>query len=219
MITLAIDTSKMPTTVALVNDQKVLGFLENEIQRDTSAILAVQINELINSHLNHIHEVDRIAVSTGPGSFTGLRVGLATAKGLSFALDKPLVAINQFEGMVYSYLQKTPQENRDIITLIYANNDNAFFSLYQNETKTFSEPIRISLQEDYFNSLNKKKLVLLPQNQCFNGKFVETEWQYHEISYDAKQLAEVSLQFTPLSKYDIAYIEPLYIVNNYKKRI
>jgi tRNA threonylcarbamoyladenosine biosynthesis protein TsaB len=84
--------------------------------------LLTLVQEVLRSGQIGMEELDAIAVSIGPGSFTGLRIGLSTAKGLSFALDKPLVAVSTFEAIAEAARRKF-QAHGTIVVLIDAKKE------------------------------------------------------------------------------------------------
>jgi tRNA threonylcarbamoyladenosine biosynthesis protein TsaB len=96
---LCIETATEVCSVALFRDEKLLGIKESSARNVHSAMLTTFINELITSSHVGFGGLDAIAVSMGPGSYTGLRIGVATAKGLCYALDKPLIAIPTLQAM------------------------------------------------------------------------------------------------------------------------
>lgn len=99
MLLLSLDTSTRTCSVALHKDQELL--LSYELNTDRSS--ASMLTPLIEVGLNHagvqLSELDAVAIAMGPGSYTGLRVGVATAKGLCYASEKPLIAINTLKAM------------------------------------------------------------------------------------------------------------------------
>lgn len=98
---LSIETATTVCSVALHKDGKLLGLQELHLQKSHSEFLAVLIKDLVRYAGYTLKDLDFIAVSKGPGSYTGLRIGTATAKGLCFALDKPLISINTLEAMAF----------------------------------------------------------------------------------------------------------------------
>ncbi|MBD2700590.1 tRNA (adenosine(37)-N6)-threonylcarbamoyltransferase complex dimerization subunit type 1 TsaB [Spirosoma sp. BT702] len=96
---LSLDTSTTVCSVALHRDGTLLGSYELFTERTSAAMLTTLINNVVQQTGNELHQLDAIAVAKGPGSYTGLRIGVSTAKGLCFALDKPLVAINTLAAM------------------------------------------------------------------------------------------------------------------------
>ena len=87
---LAIDSSGLTATVALVEDDRTIAEYTVDYKKTHSQTLLPMISEMMEMVEMDIASVDAIAVSGGPGSFTGLRIGSATAKGLGLALNKPL---------------------------------------------------------------------------------------------------------------------------------
>ena len=96
---LCIETATEMCSVAIFRDQKLVGIKESTARNVHSAMLTTFIDELIKSSAILPNDLDAIAVSMGPGSYTGLRIGVATAKGLCYALDKPLIAIPTLQAM------------------------------------------------------------------------------------------------------------------------
>ena len=88
---LALDTSGLTVTVALAEDQALIGEYTVQYRKTHSQTLILMLQELCQAVEFDLCTLDAIAVASGPGSFTGLRIGSATAKGLGFALGKPLI--------------------------------------------------------------------------------------------------------------------------------
>ncbi len=99
---LAIDTASNVATAAIVEDDKLLGeFILNHKKTHSQKIMPV-IDELLTSCELSVEEIDLFAAANGPGSFTGLRIGVATVKGLAHATGKPVVGINALEGLAWN---------------------------------------------------------------------------------------------------------------------
>ncbi len=96
---LCLETATEVCSVALFLDEKLVGIRESSARNVHSAMLTTFIDELIKASDFSLGELDAIAVSMGPGSYTGLRIGVATAKGLCYALDKPLIAVPTLQAM------------------------------------------------------------------------------------------------------------------------
>jgi tRNA threonylcarbamoyladenosine biosynthesis protein TsaB len=101
---LQIETATTVCSVALAKDGQVLAYKQLDERNIHAAIITVYIEELITSAGLQYADIDAVAVSSGPGSYTGLRIGISTAKGLCFALDKPLIAIETLEAMAYGVI-------------------------------------------------------------------------------------------------------------------
>lgn len=99
---LGLDSSGMVAGVAIVEDGLLLAEYTTNYKKTHSQTLLPMLDELRNMIELDINSIDAIAVAAGPGSFTGLRIGAATAKGLGLALDKPLVEVPTLEGLAYN---------------------------------------------------------------------------------------------------------------------
>ncbi len=96
---LAIDSSGMTATVAVLEDDKLSAEYTINYKKTHSQTLVPMLDEIRKMTDLDLESLDAIAVAKGPGSFTGLRIGSATAKGLGLALDKPIVAVSTLEGL------------------------------------------------------------------------------------------------------------------------
>ena len=102
MRVLAIDSSGLTATVAVVEEEQTIAEYTINYKKTHSQTLLPMIDEMVRMTEVDLSAVDAIAVAGGPGSFTGLRIGSATAKGLGFALGKPLVSVPTVDAMAYS---------------------------------------------------------------------------------------------------------------------
>ena len=99
---LAIDSSGLVATVALLEDEQVLAEYSVNYKKTHSQTLVPMLEEIRQMTDLDLQTVDAIAIAKGPGSFTGLRIGSATAKGLGLALEKPLIPVGTLEGLAYN---------------------------------------------------------------------------------------------------------------------
>ncbi|AGX41588.1 tRNA (adenosine(37)-N6)-threonylcarbamoyltransferase complex dimerization subunit type 1 TsaB [Clostridium saccharobutylicum] len=102
MIVLAVDSSSKVATVALMKDDKLLGEITLNDKKEHSVILMTIIEDLLKFNNLTIDDIDGYVVSKGPGSFTGLRIGMATVKGLSFGSGKPYVSLSSLDALAFS---------------------------------------------------------------------------------------------------------------------
>jgi len=100
-IILSLETASSLCSAALHDNGILIGYQESQAPQSASSQLSVLIKELLGGHNIHPKSLAAVAVSAGPGSYTGLRIGVATAKGLCYALEIPLIAINTLELMAY----------------------------------------------------------------------------------------------------------------------
>ena len=102
MIILAVDSSSKVATVALIKDEKLLGEITLNDKKEHSVILMTIIQDLLTDNNLSVDDIDGYVVSKGPGSFTGLRIGMATIKGLSFGSSKPYVSVSSLDALALS---------------------------------------------------------------------------------------------------------------------
>src|SRR5688572_7184516 len=105
-IILNIDSAVETASICLARESKPIKYAENRNQSDHASWLHPAILKLAADSGTDIHQIEAIAISIGPGSYTGLRVGLAAAKGMCFALDLPLIAVNTLKMMAYTTLNE-----------------------------------------------------------------------------------------------------------------
>ena len=99
---LALDSSGLTASVAVIEDENLMGEYTMNYKKTHSQTLLPMLDELAKMIELDLQSIDAIAVAGGPGSFTGLRIGSATAKGLGLALDKPIVHVPTVDGLAYN---------------------------------------------------------------------------------------------------------------------
>lgn len=99
---LALDSSGLVASVAVVEDDSLIAEYTVNYKKTHSQTLLPMLDEIANMTELDLNTIDAVAVAAGPGSFTGLRIGSATAKGLGLALKKPLIAVPTLEGLAYN---------------------------------------------------------------------------------------------------------------------
>lgn len=129
MTILAMDTATMVSSVAVATKDRVLAELTAETRFTHSETLVVNIEEVMRLADVKREELSAVAVSLGPGSFTGLRIGLAAAKAMAYALSIPLVGVPTLEILAAAF----PSPGATVAPLIDAQKGNAYFALYRSK--------------------------------------------------------------------------------------
>lgn len=122
MYILYIDTGFAVSNIMLIKNESILGIKQNNIANTHAQYINIQIEELLNEHQVAFSQLQAITVLNGPGSYTGLRIGLATAKGICFAAGIPLITIHYFELLLISSGYK-----KEIVHFIHPARINEFF--------------------------------------------------------------------------------------------
>lgn len=129
MITLAVDTSLAATGVALLEDHDLRAELSVGTGRNHAEVLLPSIERLLASVGIEKEQIDLFAVTAGPGSFTGLRVGTSTVKGLAFALGRPVVGVCTLDALVLNVAYAGP--GTAICTMVDAGRGEVYAALYR----------------------------------------------------------------------------------------
>lgn len=154
MIVLSIDSSSLVTTVALLKDEYILGEYTLNFKREHSVILMDKVQMLLKDCEVDIDEIDGFVVSKGPGSFTGLRIGMATVKGLSMGSNKPYVSVSSLDALANSLLTF----DGIICPIMDALRDSVYTGLYKNIDGKLTNILECTALDltDLANILNEK---------------------------------------------------------------
>jgi len=212
---LNIDTAVDVASLCLAKDGEVLSISKNESQKDHAAWLPIAIKDIFGKNSLELRSVDAIAVTGGPGSYTGLRIGMATAKGICYALDKPLISLNTLLMMANA----ANDESADLLCpMIDARRMEVFAAIYTKELQIIKEPAAITLNENSFDEY------LLNDSICFFGngsnKFKAIKKHekaiFKDLKADASSMTSLSeKKFAEKGFADLAYAEPLYLKEFY----
>lgn len=160
MLVLAIDTATKIASVALYDDKiGVVGEINLYVKLNHSNVIMTAIDNLFKMTNLKIQDVDKVAVTLGPGSFTGIRIGVAIAKGLVFGTDKKIVGINELDVIAYN------AEGREeiIVPLIDARKERVYASSYifeKEKLKRLTDYVNSDL-EDILKELEGKKSIFI----------------------------------------------------------
>ena len=160
MLVLAIDTATKIASVALYDDKiGVVGEINLYVKLNHSNVIMTAIDNLFKMTNLKIQDVDKVAVTLGPGSFTGIRIGVAIAKGLVFGTDKKIVGINELDVIAYN------AEGREeiIVPLIDARKERVYASSYifeKEKLKRLTDYVNSGL-EDILKELEDKKAIFI----------------------------------------------------------
>ena len=155
-IIINIDTALQQAMISISCGSEILGYITNDTQKEHATILHSGIQDLLNENHLKIEEVDAVSVVTGPGSYTGLRVGIASAKGLSYALKKPLISIGTLELMAKCAVDNCSSKDQYYCPMIDARRMEVYTATYNNKLEQIIEPSAIILEKGTMNILHDK---------------------------------------------------------------
>lgn len=158
---LGIDSSGLVASVAIVEDDQMLAEYTVNYKKTHSQTLLPMLNEIGEMIDLDLKTIDAIAVAAGPGSFTGLRIGSATAKGLGLALDKPLISVPTVAGLAYNLCGT----DKIVCPLMDARRNQVYTGLYEfegNRLKTLEDQMAVPVDEiiEKVNALGREVIFL-----------------------------------------------------------
>lgn len=170
---LSLETSTEVGSVALHKDGKLLTTSEVHIQYSHASKLAVLIDQvLINAGVN-TKQLDAVAVTSGPGSYTGLRIGTSTAKGLCFALETPLISVGSLELMAYQ-VSKNSTEDILLCPMIDARRMEVYCLVANHSLEILQSVQPVIIESDSFATFLTENKVLFFGNGAAKCKDVLT---------------------------------------------
>ena len=126
MKTLAIDTSTTQSSCAVMDDNNIVGDFSINQSMSHNEILLVMVDEMLKKLNIDIEDIDLFVAVTGPGSFTGIRIGVTVVKALAMALNKPIVAVNTLEALSFGVFS-----DKKKIPLIDARGERVYYGVYE----------------------------------------------------------------------------------------
>ena len=192
---------------------------ETEGQNAHSEKITNFIREVMEEAKIDYPQLDAVAVSQGPGSYTGLRIGVSTAKGICYAADLPLMAIDTLEAMAYGMKDKLGSQigpNDLLIPMIDARRMEVYASVFDANLNKINDTAALVIDENSFEDLRKDhRLWLFGDGAPKLSKLFENQPNIHIIdgfkpsAAYMKVLAERALQQQQF--VDVAYFEPFYL--------
>ena len=224
---LQIETATQVCSAALSVDGETIALKELAAQNIHAGSLTLFIQEVMQQAGVSYHELDAVAVSKGPGSYTGLRIGVSTAKGICFAQDKPLIGIDTLKMMAKGFLAANSSYTGLICPMIDARRMEVFTSLYDHH---LSEILPVSakiIDEESFHSELKGQLItfigdgamkcntsILSPNAAFSGQNFNSAANMSSLALEAFKQGHFE---------DVAYFEPYYlkdfVITQAKKKV
>lgn len=217
---ICLETSTPVCSVALCDSRGTVALKENSEDKSHASRLTVFIEELLSGAGIRARDLDAVAVSKGPGSFTGLRIGVSTAKGIAYAASIPLIGIettiSMFHGIGESLRKKYRLDNKSLfVPMLDARRMEVYYSILTSEGKTVKEITAEIIDERSFTDIpdsvrilifgdgaSKCRQVLKRDNIFFADEFRISAGYMYEPAF--KSLRERHFE-------DIAYFEPFYL--------
>ena len=215
---LCLETSTAVCSVALVKEGNIVALRESLDGQNHAEKITIFIDEVMKEADVSYRDLDAVAVSKGPGSYTGLRIGVSTAKGLCYAMEKPLIAIDTLAAMACGFVesQKSVSESNILCPMIDARRMEVYSAFFNEKLERTTETEALIIDENSFMELKQNhhlylfgdgadKLLSLFENDE-NITVIE---KFHCSAAYMATLADKALKEKDF--VDTAYFEPFYL--------
>jgi len=209
---LNLETATKNCSVSLAKNGEVIALKELcEAHFSHAEKLHLFIKEVLMESALEFKDLSAIAISKGPGSYTGLRIGVSSAKGLCFALDIPLISIPTLEALAHA----TTIKDGFIIPMLDARRQEVFTAVFDSKYKMVKETYNYILDENSYSTyLNNSKVVFIGDGVSKTKEIIHHKNAVFLEGYfpSAKEMASLSfIKFKDKYFEDVAYFEPFYL--------
>lgn len=222
---LNIDTATGYAGVCLSKNNTILECQSHQHQKDHAAFLQPAIEAIMKEAGYQLKDIDAVAVTGGPGSYTGIRVGLASAKGICYALNKPLIIVNTLAVIANAALANIDNKAQEKDIVLYAMIDarrmEVFAGKYNLQLLELEKSHALVLDNAFFEGLNCHSKVIF----CGDGaKKVEQftlpiNYSIDNSQHNVNHMVTISeAKFIANNFANLAYAEPLYIKEFYQPK-
>jgi tRNA threonylcarbamoyladenosine biosynthesis protein TsaB len=219
---LSIETGTDICSVALANDGELMALRESDEGRDHAKKVALFVDELLRETGVQPSDLDAIAVGKGPGSYTGLRIGVSFAKGMCYALNIPLISVGSLDA-----LSEVAREDFDagildiedeewaaarLCPMVDARRMEVYAQIFDNECKSLSEVVAEVVTEQSFKKWREAGKLVIFGNGAKKCAEVLTDAICVDVSPSARGIVRLAEQAFNDGKFeDLAYFEPFYL--------
>jgi len=209
---LNIETSTTNCSVALSKNGTVIGLKEdNSLEYSHAERLHVYIDEVLKTAKVTIDQLEAIAISKGPGSYTGLRIGVSAAKGLCYALSIPLISVPTLEALAH----QVENPKGTIVAMLDARRMEVYSAIYDADYNEIRPTEAEVLTSESYQELLESSSVYFVGNGVAKTKDLITHKNAQFVQDklpSAKQMCALSYEkFKSIAIEDVAYFEPFYL--------
>lgn len=212
---LLLETATPVCSVVLCEGDKILAQRDSSDAQAHSAKLAVFINEIVAESGKKMQDIEAVCVSSGPGSYTGLRIGVSAAKGLCYALERPLLSVPTLKSMAAQYYMEHPDYNGWVCPMVDARRMECYAAIFNKELEEIKPTTADIIEEGIYDTYLSQNTITFIGNgaaktQPILGVHNNARWDDFEIS--AKGMMQLSQLLLNEGKVeDVAYFEPFYL--------
>lgn len=214
-ILLHIETATDVCSVALTQGAEVLGVCESADGNSHSKNLLPFIDQVLRENGKTSADLQGIVVSIGPGSYTGLRIGVSTAKGMAYSLGIPVITVSTLESIAQGAKQQAGACECDIVPMIDARRMEVFAARYDNNMNLLDDVAAVIVDENAYSNLLKDKEVLFCGNGMPKCKTLLSQFpnaRFADFTLSAQYMLPAALKKWAAKDFaDTAYFEPFYL--------
>ena len=213
---LQLETSTISCSVALSLDGNTIAVKELAERNIHAGYLTLFIEDVVAQCGKTLRDIDAVAVSMGPGSYTGLRIGVSTAKGLCYALDIPLIAINTLQAMTVGFMSLYNDQSVLFCPMIDARRMEVYAAVYNSQLDELLPVEARIIDEISFSDLLQNQNIVFFGDGAMKCQEVlagnPTAIFVPEFLNSAKDLSSLAaLKYDRKEFEDVAYFEPFYL--------
>ena len=212
---LNIETTSTICSVCLAKDGVLLDYRQDPQGNSHARVLTVFIEDLMKQNKLQLSDLDAVAVSAGPGSYTGLRIGTSVAKGLCYALNKPLIAVPTLLSMAGGMLAKVNDKDAAYMPALDARRMDIYTAVFDAPGNEILSTRAVTVATAFEKELEQFERLFVSGSgaeKC-KGFFTSERISYiDDVNSDAKLLIPISEEKALQRQYqDLAYYEPFYL--------
>ena len=211
-----IETSTALCSTALAEDGKIVSYVESETPRSQASLTAPFVKRMLDEHSLAVRDCDAVCVSKGPGSYTGLRVGVSTAKGLCFGAGIPLIAVGTLDTLVYQAAGEglLPDGCRYVVPMVDARRMEVYTAVFTPDGRQLTETRPQVVEAGAFDSFLAEGPVLFIGDGAGKCREALAHPDAHFVQCCPKASAMLRPAFASWDARrfeDTAYFEPFYL--------
>ena len=214
---LNIETSTRVCSVALTLEGEVVAIEESNEKNSHAENITLFSEKVVTNTGITFRDLDAIAVSKGPGSYTGLRIGVSTAKGFCYALDIPLIAVGTLDALASGMISQIEDSGNSLfVPMIDARRMEVYSAIFDNKLYEIRETKAEIIEEDSFKDLlNKQQIVFAGDGAAKCASFLGQHPNAHllvDFFPSSSYMRRISYQkYVSQDFEDVAYFEPYYL--------
>lgn len=224
---LQIETATQVCSAALSVNGETIALKELAAQNIHAGSLTLFIQEVMKQAAVNYSDLDAIAVSKGPGSYTGLRIGVSTAKGICFAQEKPLIGIDTLQMMAQGFLKLNPEYTGLVCPMIDARRMEVFTACYDHQLNQVSAVEAKIIDETSFQEELDQQLITFVGDGAMkcSETIVSANAAFSDVNFNsASHMSTLAFNaFKQNAFEDVAYFEPYYlkdfVITQAKKKV